>query len=734
MASETDYSTITNPYSTQLIRQPDSLDVTLGGGSVDQSVSEQQNAALVAMMAQPGGNTAASSTVAGGAAQQATVASGGAMSDVTISSSIQSTNWAPKTVGFYINGQTGYAEFSNIFVKGGITASNLDIPDIITSDSFHVDVLGNTWWGTTPALFTANNSNALAYILKTGVAKFQNVTITGGSVAAGTISGTISATNIDVSANGWTQTCVFSVGSATQVNWASGSFITAAGVTYAISSGNTGTMAAKTYIYLDTGTSTTAYQVTTTAATAVGVGKVLIGVAQNDTNEATFQMFGGNGGMNIDAANIVAGSVTANEIAAGAITAAKINVSQLSAITADMGSLTAGSININSGAASISSAGAAVFKSIQVGGSSVQYTINDSGIFNYGDGSDGTGTITASASLTSDKYYTNLTINNSAVLDPGGYRIFVSGTLTLGGVTAGSIDRSGRNGSNGTTGSTGGAGIGGAGGAAWADGYLKGALAGPDGPTGGTGTQPPGFSVNGAGGGSSTGIGTSNSIGSSSNAGGGSGNGGNGFGSGGGSVSLGAGSSSGATATPSNVKLIANWHLATLLDVTSSGSTIKFDNSASAGAGASGANGGGTNFGAGGTPGGGGGGGGAGGGGAIIAIYARNIVINANGSITANGGNGGNGGNGSASAPSVSNVAVGGGGGAGGGAGGNGGQVIVVYNQLSGAGIANITATQGTKGTKGLGSAGSAGGSAGGDGADGSDGNPGAVRLFQLSL
>ena len=41
------------------------------------------------------------------------------------------------------------------------------------------------------------------------------------------------------------------------------------------------------------------------------------------------------------------------------------------------------------------------------------------------------------------------------------------------------------------------------------------------------------------------------------------------------------------------MKLIANWHLATLLDVGATGATVKFDNSAGGGWGGSGGSGGG---------------------------------------------------------------------------------------------------------------------------------------------
>ena len=50
----------------------------------------------------------------------------------------------------------------------------------------------------------------------------------------------------------------------------------------------------------------------------------------------------------------------------------------------------------------------------------------------YGTGSDGTVTISTNTSLTSDMFYSNLTINDNITLNPNGYRIFVKNLLTLG--------------------------------------------------------------------------------------------------------------------------------------------------------------------------------------------------------------------------------------------------------------------------------------------------------------
>jgi hypothetical protein len=50
----------------------------------------------------------------------------------------------------------------------------------------------------------------------------------------------------------------------------------------------------------------------------------------------------------------------------------------------------------------------------------------------FGNGSDGDVTISGATTLTRDMYYRNLTVAAGQTLDAGGYRIFVSGTLTFG--------------------------------------------------------------------------------------------------------------------------------------------------------------------------------------------------------------------------------------------------------------------------------------------------------------
>jgi hypothetical protein len=49
----------------------------------------------------------------------------------------------------------------------------------------------------------------------------------------------------------------------------------------------------------------------------------------------------------------------------------------------------------------------------------------------YGTGSDGTVTISANTTLSSDKFYYNLTVDSNVVLNTAGYRLFVKNILTL---------------------------------------------------------------------------------------------------------------------------------------------------------------------------------------------------------------------------------------------------------------------------------------------------------------
>jgi hypothetical protein len=147
---------------------------------------------------------------------------------------------------------------------------------------------------------------------------------------------------------GWVHDLTFSVTDNDTVAWGSGTISLSDGVTtYSIVAGNTGNMTASTtyYVYLDTDTSTTVLQSTTTASSTVGDNKILVAVCRPSTSpvEARFLVYGGSGtvGLLVTADEIAAGTITANEIAAGTITTTELATGTLAAGNIEAGTIIA---------------------------------------------------------------------------------------------------------------------------------------------------------------------------------------------------------------------------------------------------------------------------------------------------------------------------------------------------------------------------------------------------------
>jgi hypothetical protein len=251
-----------------------------------------------------------------------------------------SPNFRTTKSGFRLRSD-GDVEFNSATIRGQLIAGSIDIPDTTTANSFHVDSAGNAWWGATTL------AGAVASVTKAGAGTFSNLTITGGSISSTPISSIPNNSSTDISLLEKTWTMVFSVTDADTIAWTAGTITLSNGRTFAISAGNTGNMSALTYIYLDPSVSSTVLQTTTTAATAMGANKILVGTAQNNTVTASFIPYGP-GQPLVDGANIGALSIVAGNIAANTITAGKLSVSQLSAIAADLGTITAGTITVDS--------------------------------------------------------------------------------------------------------------------------------------------------------------------------------------------------------------------------------------------------------------------------------------------------------------------------------------------------------------------------------------------------
>lgn len=339
----------------------------------------------------------------------------------------------------------------------------------------------------------------------------------------------------------------------------------------------------------------------------------------------------------------------------------------------------------------------------------------------FGDGSDGASTTAASYALDRDYYFTNYTVANGNTIQSNGYRIFVTGTLTVNG----SVTANGGTGGNGTTGTdqsgTGNA-TGVSGGTAGAAAYVGGNLPNPfAGSSGGTGTA--GANVDTPSGGVSTAINSTMAfIATNGAVGGNGGKGGESICGGGVGVNTGGGAGGPGIAT--QVEKPSNYFrtLEPIVASTSVAVVLRLAAQSSGGGGGGGAC---SNN----TPvanAAGGGGGGAGGNGGYIFIAAKTITVSATGSITVNGGTGGNGGRGGNASGSTQNV---GGGGGGGGAGGNGGLIVLIYsNAYTNSGT--ITANGGSGGTGGAAGTGATANGVAGN--NGNNGNAGQVKLMQL--
>jgi len=113
----------------------------------------------------------------------------------------------------------------------------------------------------------------------------------------------------EISILDWSYSGAFTSSDADTVAWASGTLRLSNGSEYSIDAGNTGNMAAKTFVYFDLNLSLTTFQTSTTRNDAIGFGKILIAVAENSSSSAVFNKFNDNE-LNISVSTIAAVSGT----------------------------------------------------------------------------------------------------------------------------------------------------------------------------------------------------------------------------------------------------------------------------------------------------------------------------------------------------------------------------------------------------------------------------------------
>ena len=187
---------------------------------------------------------------------------------------------ADPTYGIWLgNAVFDSAPFS-VTMEGILTASSIIVVGGTIrygKTSFTDDTNAGYYIGNEGMYFgSASNANYIKYDISGAT-----FTIYGTTIDAPILTSLQSGSEISI--QGWQHDMTFSSTDADIVAWASGTITLLDGTTYSITSANTGNMSAPTYIYLDIATSITALQITTTPATAVGTGKILIAVAQDVT-------------------------------------------------------------------------------------------------------------------------------------------------------------------------------------------------------------------------------------------------------------------------------------------------------------------------------------------------------------------------------------------------------------------------------------------------------------------
>jgi hypothetical protein len=297
-------------------------------------------------------------------AQKTVVRSEQNLTDIWIDTFIRSKNWSPQKTGFYINGRTGYAEFSNVVITSALQAT-AGVFGGFQIGADYIRDLGNTfglsstetvandvrfWSGST---FAARDT-APFRVYESGAIIADNITVSGASqVDSGALTGTVSQNNLAISNKEWITTCSFSSASYNSGAWSAGILYFSDGTTYSITAGSVSGITTTNYIYFDPSVSTTVFQVTTNPVTSLSSSKACIATFKNnligDPN-ASYQVFNAAGGVGIKVPNVPLSQVTLNGATSGSITIASADVStphtmKLPAVQGTIGQiLTAGAL------------------------------------------------------------------------------------------------------------------------------------------------------------------------------------------------------------------------------------------------------------------------------------------------------------------------------------------------------------------------------------------------------
>jgi hypothetical protein len=230
-----------------------------------------------------------------------------------------------------------------VLTAGNIGANTIDASKIAANTITAGQIASGTITATQIAANTITSSQIAANTITAGNIDSRNLTLkdASGNIIFGS-GATVNASSYLVPSSGWLNSNI-SIGSNGVLSGAGGGTVTATGINAVAtdlsnapagilnSNVTLGTLGAGGFAYLSQITSANA----TTYIAGAAIGTAQVGV-----------LTAGNIGANtIDASKIAANTITAGQIAANTITADRMSVSNLSAITANLGTITAGSIS-----------------------------------------------------------------------------------------------------------------------------------------------------------------------------------------------------------------------------------------------------------------------------------------------------------------------------------------------------------------------------------------------------
>ena len=184
-----------SPYN-KLLNREDELTYKFGGNDQDGGTSDGSS------------NNNGTTQRRGGSVATVYIKSDGNAGDFWIKSFIRSLDWKPKKVGFYINGLTGYAEFTDVYISGTIVVAagsvgGFDIGADYIRDNLNTMGMASTVTGGDDVRFWAgetfaNRAAAPFRVLESGALYAVAGNISGGIISnlTGVVDPTVTPTSI----------------------------------------------------------------------------------------------------------------------------------------------------------------------------------------------------------------------------------------------------------------------------------------------------------------------------------------------------------------------------------------------------------------------------------------------------------------------------------------------------------------------------------------------------------